>query len=76
MSESYERLSGIHERQNSGLDLSPESIDVAAILKASQAISGEMITEKLVERLMRIVVADAGAERALLLCPGDDNWRA
>ena len=76
MGESYERLAGIQEQQIPGPDRSPEAIDVAAILKASQAISGEMITDKLVERLMRIVVVDAGAERALLLCPEDNNWRA
>jgi len=53
----------------------PESLDVAAILKVSQAISGEMVMHRLVERLMRIVLENAGAERGLLLRPDSDRWR-
>lgn len=54
---------------------SPESLDVAAILKVSQAISGEMVMDRLVERLMRIVLENAGAERGLLLRPDAEKWR-
>ncbi|MBT8079136.1 MAG: AAA family ATPase [Gammaproteobacteria bacterium] len=71
----YEGLAGELEAQaGSTWNRPPESLDVAAILKASQAISGEMIEGELVARLMRIVLEDAGAERALLLCPGDSDW--
>ena len=58
-----------------GSGSSPDSLDIAAILKASQAISGEMITDQLVERLMRIMLENAGAERGLLLCPDGQDWR-
>jgi hypothetical protein len=51
------------------------SLDVAAILKVSQAISGEMIMSQLVERLLHIVLEDAGAERALMLSPRAGVWR-
>ena len=54
---------------------SPESLDVTAILKVSQAISGEMVMERLVERLMQIVLENAGAVRGLLLCPDGHEWR-
>lgn len=54
---------------------SPESMDITAILKASQAISGEMIMERLVERLMQIVLENAGAVRGLLLRPEGHEWR-
>ena len=54
---------------------SDSSLDIAAILKASQAISGEMIMDQLVERLMRTVLENAGAERGLLLRPDGHNWR-
>jgi len=53
----------------------PASLDIAAILKASQAISGEIIMDQLIERLLLIVLDNAGAERGLLLCPDGHDWR-
>jgi predicted ATPase/signal transduction histidine kinase len=44
-----------------------EQFDVAAVLKASQALSGEMLLPRLIERLMRIAVEHAGAERGVLV---------
>jgi len=47
--------------------------DVDSVLKAAQAVSGEIVLDKLVEKLMRIAVEHAGAERGLLiLFPGDE----
>ena len=75
MEGSYEGLAGNPKAATRGdSNQSPDSLDVAAILKASQAISGEMIEDQLVERLMSIVLEDAGAERALLLCPNGNDW--
>ncbi len=42
-------------------------LDVATVVKASQAISSEMILPRLIEKLMRIAVEHAGAERSLLI---------
>jgi PAS domain S-box-containing protein len=76
LNDTYHDLIAAHESQISGVsDSSPGSLDIAAILKASQAISGEMIMDQLVERLMQIVLEDAGAERGLLLCPDGGGWR-
>ena len=48
--------------------LSLEELDLAAIMKMSQALSGEIIlSEGLIERLMVTVVEHAGAVRGLLL---------
>lgn len=55
-------------------DTAPQSLDIAAILKASQAISGEMIMDQLVARLMHIVLENAGAERGLLIRPAGHDW--
>ena len=44
-----------------------EELDLAAIMKMSQALSGEIILEQLIERLMVTVVEHAGAVRGLLL---------
>jgi len=42
-------------------------LDVQTVVKASQALSSEMVLPKLIERLMRIAVEHAGAERGLLI---------
>jgi PAS domain S-box-containing protein len=48
-------------------------LDVGSVLKAAQAVSSEIVLDKLIEKLMRIAVEHAGAERGLLiLFPGDE----
>ncbi|HUO32160.1 MAG TPA: sigma 54-interacting transcriptional regulator, partial [Bryobacteraceae bacterium] len=42
-------------------------LDIESVVKASQAISGEMILPDLIEKLVRIAVEHAGAERGLLI---------
>jgi PAS domain S-box-containing protein len=42
-------------------------LDVATVLKAALALSSEIVLDKLIERLMRIAVEHAGAERGLLV---------
>src|SRR5216684_5058019 len=50
-----------------------EQLDVGTVVKAAQAVSGEIVLGKLIETLMRIVLEHAGAERGLLiLFPGDE----
>ena len=46
-----------------------EHLDLATVLKVSQAVSGELVLEKLVETLLRTALEHAGAERGLLLLP-------
>jgi PAS domain S-box-containing protein len=53
-----------------------EQLDFATVVKVSQAVSGEMVLEKLVDALMRLGVEHAGAERALLLLSrGNELWQ-
>jgi predicted ATPase len=47
-----------------------EHLDLATVLKVSQAVSGELVLEKLVEMLLRTAIEHAGAERGLLVLPG------
>jgi PAS domain S-box-containing protein len=48
-------------------------LDVGTVLKAAQAVSGEILLGKVIETLLRIAVEHAGAERGLLiLFPGDE----
>ena len=48
---------------------SAEHLDLATVIKVSQAVSGEIVLEKLLETLMRTAIAQAGAERGLLILP-------
>ena len=50
-----------------------EHLDLATVIKVSQAVSGEMVLEKLIERLMRAAIEHAGAERGLLIVPRRDE---
>jgi PAS domain S-box-containing protein len=55
------------------IDAPVEQLDVGTVLKAAQAVSGEIVLGKLIETLLRIAVEHAGAERGLLiLFPGDE----
>ena len=48
-------------------------LDVETVVTASQALSSEIVLPKLIEKLLRIAVEHAGAERGLLIClRGDD----
>jgi PAS domain S-box-containing protein len=42
-------------------------LDVETVVKASQALSSEIVLPRLIEKLMRIAVQHAGAERGLLI---------
>jgi PAS domain S-box-containing protein len=44
-----------------------EHLDLATVIKVSQAVSGEIVLEKLLDTLMRTAIEQAGAERGLLI---------
>jgi PAS domain S-box-containing protein len=51
-----------------------EQLDLATVVKMSQAVSGEILLEKLIDTLMVIALEHAGAERGLLiLAQGDEQ---
>jgi PAS domain S-box-containing protein len=50
-----------------------EHLDLATVIKVSQVVSGEMVMEKLIDRLMRAAIEHAGAERGLLIVPQGDE---
>jgi PAS domain S-box-containing protein len=45
------------------------AIDLATVIKASQAISSEITLDKLLEKLMKIAIENAGAQTGFLLLP-------
>src|SRR5260370_21051099 len=54
---------------------SVEHLDLATIIKLSQAISAEIVLEKLINTLMRAAIEHAGAERGLLILGQGDEYR-
>jgi PAS domain S-box-containing protein len=50
-------------------------LDLATVIKVSQAVSGEIIEEKLIDTLMRTAIEHAGAERGLLILWRGDEYR-
>ena len=61
------------EKQASGpagtMGTSVENLDLATVIKVSQAVSGEHDLEKLIDLLMRTAIEHAGAQRGLLILP-------
>ena len=47
------------------------SLDLLSVLKASQAISGEVLLPELLKKLMHVMVENAGARRGLLMLEGE-----
>jgi PAS domain S-box-containing protein len=52
-----------------------EQFDLATVIKMSEAVAGEIVLEKLIERLMVIAIEHAGADRGLLLLPHGAQYR-
>ena len=51
-----------------------DTLDLATVMKASQAISGEIVLSKLLERLMKIAIENAGAQKGFLILEKAGNW--
>jgi len=50
-----------------------EQLDLATVIEVAQALSGELVLEKLIDRLMRAAIEHAGAERGLLIRPQNEE---
>jgi signal transduction histidine kinase len=50
------------------------TLDLTSVLRASQAISSEIVQEKLLAALIKVVMESAGADRGALLQARDDTW--
>ena len=50
-------------------------MDLQTVVKISQAVSSEIVLEKLIQTLMRITVEHAGAERGLLILQQGEEYR-
>ncbi|HUA51049.1 MAG TPA: AAA family ATPase [Candidatus Sulfotelmatobacter sp.] len=52
-----------------------EHLDLATVIKVSQAVSSEIVLEKLIDTLMRTAIENAGAARGLLILSRGDAYR-
>jgi PAS domain S-box-containing protein len=52
-----------------------EHLDLATVIKVSQAVSSEIVLEKLLDTLMRTAIEQAGAERGLLIVLQENEQR-
>jgi PAS domain S-box-containing protein len=50
-------------------------LDLVTVLKVSEAVSGEIVLEKLIDTLLRMAIEHAGAERGLLIVPQGSDLR-
>ena len=62
-------------RSATTIGTSVEQLDLGTVVKAWQAVAGEIVLEKLIETLMVIALEHAGAERALLILPHGEELR-
>ncbi len=49
-------------------------LDLTTVIKASQALAGEIVLDKLLKNLMKIVLENAGAQKGFLILEKDGKW--
>ncbi len=54
---------------------SSQALDLATVTRASQAISSEIDLDRLLARMMRIILLNAGANRGFLILAAEDDFR-
>ncbi|MCC8944852.1 AAA family ATPase [Bradyrhizobium sp. Arg62] len=59
--------------QTGTIEAPVEHLDLATMIEVSQALSGEMVLEKLIDKIMRAALKHAGAERGFLIVPLGDE---
>ncbi|MEM9541784.1 MAG: AAA family ATPase [Cyanobacteria bacterium P01_E01_bin.42] len=52
---------------------STELLDIATVIKSTNALSSEIVLEKLLANLMNILIENAGAGRGILILPSDEK---
>ncbi len=52
-----------------------EVLDLSTVMKASQVIAGELVLDKLLAKLMKLAIENAGAQRGLLILNHKGEWK-
>ena len=61
-------------KADAGAGTAATNIDLQSVMKAARTISGEIVLEKLLEKLIEIVVENAGAQKVFLLMQSEQDW--
>jgi predicted ATPase/signal transduction histidine kinase/CheY-like chemotaxis protein len=72
LDENYPQLLSETEQTETGTGL--DNLDLKTMMKASQAISGEIVLSDLLETMLKIMIENAGAQRGALILKGDDTF--
>lgn len=56
------------------IEASLAEVDLATIVKVAQMLSGEIVLERLVDKLLTISIEHAGAQRGTLILRAQDQW--
>ena len=77
LDDTYPQLQAAHATAGpiSTIGTPAEQLDLAMVLKVSEAVSGEIVLEKLLEKLLRMAIEHAGAERGLLILQQGSDLR-
>lgn len=54
---------------------STDELDLETVMRAAQAISSEIVLDRLLDKIMRIAIENAGAQRGALVLQGDEGPR-
>jgi predicted ATPase/signal transduction histidine kinase len=73
LEEQWPQLSGSTDGEGTATDTNSTQLDALTVVKAQQAISGEIVLEQLAATLLRVAIENAGAERGALLLPRGDK---
>ncbi len=71
----------LHPRSSEGETSSSSSgdelhaIDIYSVLKAAQTVAGELVIDRMLSRLIGLVIETAGAQSGFLLLEQDNEWR-
>lgn len=57
------------------IQTSVDQLDLATVIRVSEAVSGEIVLENLIDTLLRMAIEHAGAERGLLVLPRGEDHR-
>lgn len=52
-----------------------QAIDIYSVLKAAQTVAGELVMDRMLARLIGLVIETAGAQSGFLLLKQDNDWR-
>ncbi|MGR3319273.1 MAG: histidine kinase [Candidatus Anammoxibacter sp.] len=53
-------------------EITSDALDLTTVIKASQAISGEIVLDRLLTKLIKILIKNAGAQKGFLILEKDD----